>query len=121
MKIDSVNIGKGLRPVIIAEMAGNHNQSLDRAIKLVEAAASSGVSDANYRELLLKELDKLNISNNSLIISDAESAFNLLCPTGNGLLISIGTGIICLGKNGNKTFKNLSINISSIGSKSFSI
>ncbi|SVC37681.1 uncharacterized protein METZ01_LOCUS290535, partial [marine metagenome] len=29
MKIDSVNIGKGYRPFIIAEMSGNHNQSLD--------------------------------------------------------------------------------------------
>ena len=29
-------------PFIIAEMSGNHNQSLDRALKLVEAAAASG-------------------------------------------------------------------------------
>jgi N-acetylneuraminate synthase len=30
------------RPFIIAEMSGNHNQSLDRALELVDAAARSG-------------------------------------------------------------------------------
>jgi len=61
--------------------------------------ALAGVSDMNIRELFLKELDKLKISNISLILSDTEAAFNLLCPTGSGVLVSIGTGIMCLGRN----------------------
>lgn len=36
-------IGPNHPPFIIAEMSGNHNQSLDRAMELVEAAANSGV------------------------------------------------------------------------------
>lgn len=36
-------IGPNHAPFIIAEMSGNHNQSLDRAMELVEAAAESGV------------------------------------------------------------------------------
>ena len=32
------------KPFIIAEMSGNHNQSLERAMKIVEAAAETGVN-----------------------------------------------------------------------------
>lgn len=41
-KIDKVTIGKNHPPFIIAEMSGNHNQSLDRALQIVAAAASAG-------------------------------------------------------------------------------
>lgn len=35
-------IGAGHAPFVIAEMSGNHNQSLDRALEIVEAVARSG-------------------------------------------------------------------------------
>ena len=35
-------IGLGYSPFIIAEMSGNHNQSLERALEIVEVAAKSG-------------------------------------------------------------------------------
>lgn len=59
----------------------------------------SGISDIHSRELLLKELDKNNLSKNSLILSDTEAAYQLLCPAGQGILLSIGTGIVCLAKD----------------------
>src|SRR6187551_3250489 len=36
------SIGRSHQPFIIAEMSGNHNQSLERALSIVEAAAKSG-------------------------------------------------------------------------------
>ena len=35
-------VGSGDAPFVIAEMSGNHNQSLDRALAIVEAAAKAG-------------------------------------------------------------------------------
>jgi pseudaminic acid synthase len=40
--IGSRQIGEGHSPFIIAEMSGNHNQSLERALEIVEAAAKAG-------------------------------------------------------------------------------
>ena len=39
IKVKNHIIGKNSAPFIIAEMSGNHNQSLDRALEIVEAAA----------------------------------------------------------------------------------
>jgi N-acetylneuraminate synthase len=43
MNIGDREIGLCFRPFIIAEMSGNHNQSLERAIKIVDEAARCGV------------------------------------------------------------------------------
>jgi pseudaminic acid synthase len=42
MKIAHKPIGREHPPFIIAEMSGNHNQSLDRALAIVDAAADTG-------------------------------------------------------------------------------
>jgi pseudaminic acid synthase len=42
MLIGNREIGKNSPPFVIAEMSGNHNQSLERALEIVEAAAKTG-------------------------------------------------------------------------------
>ncbi len=42
IKIANITISPTHKPFIIAEMSGNHNQSLDRAYELVDAAAQAG-------------------------------------------------------------------------------
>ena len=43
INISDKKIGKSCKPFIIAEMSGNHNKSLERALAIVEAAAEAGV------------------------------------------------------------------------------
>ncbi len=40
--IGTRRIGRGQPPLVIAEMSGNHNNSLDRALAIVDAAAAAG-------------------------------------------------------------------------------
>lgn len=42
IRIGSLPIGGNCKPFIIAEMSGNHNQSLERALEIVDAAAKAG-------------------------------------------------------------------------------
>jgi pseudaminic acid synthase len=72
MKIDKRYIGQGYRPFIIAEMSGNHNQSLDRAMLIVEAAAKSG-ADALKLQTATPEGMTLDVDAPDFYINDPKS------------------------------------------------
>ena len=42
ISISNKKIGRNYSPFIIAEMSGNHNQSIDKALEIVDAVAESG-------------------------------------------------------------------------------
>lgn len=42
IQIENITIGTGHKPFVIAEMSGNHNQSIERAIAIIDAAADAG-------------------------------------------------------------------------------
>ena len=58
MKIANREIGPNHPPYIIAELSGNHNQSLDRALALVEAASQGLQEGANGQGARHGELSK---------------------------------------------------------------
>ena len=72
MRINNLFIGQNYRPFIIAEMSGNHNQSLQRALALVEAAAKSGV-DAIKLQTYTAETMTLNLSEGEFFITDPDN------------------------------------------------
>jgi N-acetylneuraminate synthase len=63
------------RPFVIAEMSGNHNQSLERALLIVEAAAKSG-ADALKLQTATPEGMTLDVDAPGFCIDDPNSIWN---------------------------------------------
>ena len=65
-------IGLGHPPFIIAEMSGNHNQSLDRALAIVDAAAKVG-AHALKLQTYTADTMTLDIAEREFFINDPDS------------------------------------------------
>ena len=68
-------IGPSHPPFIIAEMSGNHNHSLNRALEIVEAAAKAGAHALKIQTYTADTMT-LNIDNEEFNIEDKSSLWN---------------------------------------------
>ncbi len=72
IKIENITIGINHKPFVIAEMSGNHNQSLERALQLVDAAAEAG---AHALKLQTYTADTITMKG-AYTINDSNSLWN---------------------------------------------
>lgn len=75
VRIGNREIGSGTRPYLIAEMSGNHNRSLTRALEIVDAAADAG-ADAIKLQTYTADSMTLNLSGPGFVIEDADSTWS---------------------------------------------
>ena len=72
LKIGGRGVGAGSAPLVIAEMSGNHNQSLDRALEIVDAAAQSGAHALKIQTYTADTIT-IDIREGEFFISDAKN------------------------------------------------
>jgi N-acetylneuraminate synthase len=75
IKIESVPIGASHPPFVIAEMSGNHGQSLDKALRLVDAAADAG-AHALKLQTYTADTMTLDINEGDFFIDDPNSLWH---------------------------------------------
>ena len=72
MQIGNRTIGLTNQPFVIAEMSGNHNQSLERALEIVEAAARAGAHALKIQTYTADTMT-LDLDEGEFFISDEKS------------------------------------------------
>ena len=75
IKIENYLIGRHHPPFIVAEMSGNHNQSLQRALKIVEAAAKAGAHAIKLQTYTADTLT-IDVKGGAFCINDANNLWN---------------------------------------------
>lgn len=73
--VENIKIGLNEKPFIIAEMSGNHNHSLDRALEIVEVAAKAGAHALKIQTYTADTMT-LNIENPEFKINDQDSPWD---------------------------------------------
>ena len=48
-KLENLNVGHNFPPVIVAEISGNHDQKIDRALKLISLAKEAGANAVKFQ------------------------------------------------------------------------
>lgn len=72
IKIKNKIIGLEEKPFVIAEMSGNHNQSLERALSIIEAAANCG-ADAIKIQTYTADTMTIDLTEKEFMVSDKQA------------------------------------------------
>ena len=72
ISIASKKIGRSQKPFIIAEMSGNHDQSLEKALKIIDQASECGADAIKLQTYTADDLT-LDIHEKEFVISDKKS------------------------------------------------
>lgn len=72
MKLGTRHIGRDTAPFVVAEMSGNHNQALDRALAIVDAAAASGAHGLKIQTYTADTMT-LDLDEREFLVSDPGS------------------------------------------------
>ena len=85
----------------IINVISNLCESANISFDLIDAIGLglAGASNQEGRDEVFKELDALNLSKRTLIANDAEAAYAINCPMDLGVLVTVGTGVICISRN----------------------
>ncbi len=75
MKLGERSLENGAEPFVIAEVSGNHQGSLQRALDMVDAAARAGVHAVKLQTYSADSMT-LNLSEGEFFIDDPDNAWN---------------------------------------------
>ncbi|MEA5616584.1 pseudaminic acid synthase [Cronbergia sp. UHCC 0137] len=75
INIAGKKVGANYPPFVVAEMSGNHNQSLNRALEIVEAAAKAGVHGLKIQTYTAETMT-LNINEGEFYIKNPDSLWH---------------------------------------------
>jgi pseudaminic acid synthase len=72
IKLGNISIGHKHKPFVIAEMSGNHNHSIDKALEIIDAAALSGAHAIKLQTYTADTLT-IDVSGDDFCIKDKNS------------------------------------------------
>ncbi len=75
MNISNIEISNQSQPFIIAEMSGNHNQSIEKAFRIIESAHKAGAHAIKLQTYTADSIT-LNLKEKEFVINDSNSLWN---------------------------------------------
>lgn len=75
MKINNIDIDLSHKPLVIAELSGNHNQSIDRAFEIIDASAKAKV-DIVKLQTYTPDTITLDLDSDEFYINDINSLWS---------------------------------------------